>query len=387
MDFIEIQKKLVPIVLRLPMAKTFSGRSSLLQGLPNNVPLQRSEEVAQLDLNNIINGLHGLGRMTSNGGMRPVVVVVDNALSYVPDGSEIGEQLQEIKALLEGYYGGDVQPALKEPTERATFEALVFGVQRDTRVDFAFIQQAHIAARSIARLKVPRVFDGVPDGKIVYGTGWVIAPGILMTNHHVIDARDRQLEPFGLGEKFAAESDIHAQAEKATADFDYYKEASSSHLECRTTRLLASNRELDYAIIELEQAGEIADRHPIRIVPVQPRLIRGARVNIVQHPQGGPLRFAIRNNFFVRSAEQPAFMLYQTDTEPGASGSPVCNDDWQVVALHHASLEVPSEMVPQEVVDGKLTNVTVLNEAVQIHEVLNDLPSELKQRILVAQEG
>jgi hypothetical protein len=56
-------------------------------------------------------------------------------------------------------------------------------------------------------------------------------------------------------------------------------------------------------------------------------------------------------------------------------------------SLHHASLKVPSELVPQEVIDGKLTKVTVLNEAVQIHEVLNDLPSELKQRILAAQGG
>ena len=120
------------------------------------------------------------------------------------------------------------------------------------------------------------------------------------------------------------------------------------------------------------------------MVPVQPTLIRGARVNIVQHPRGGPLRFAIRNNFFVRPADRPAFMYYQTDTEPGASGSPVCNDDWQVVALHHASVRVPPEWVPQVVVDGEPTKVTVLNEAVQIHDALNDLPPELKRRILAA---
>jgi endonuclease G, mitochondrial len=386
MDFMTIQRRLVRVVLKLQVAATFGGRSSLLQGLPT-VPLERSQEIAQLDLNNIISGLHALGRLTKKDGLRPVVVVVDNALNYVPEGSEVADELQEIKTLLAAHYGGDVQLEPEQPITKATFEALVFGVQRDTRVDFAFIQQAHTIARSIARLTIPRVFDGVPDGDVAYGTGWIIAPGIVMTNHHVIDARDRRPPPVGLGEQVAAESDFHTQAEKITADFDYYNEAGVSRLECQNSKLLASNRGLDYALIELEQAGKIADRHPIRVVPVQPTLKRGARINIVQHPHGGPLRFAIRNNFFVRPAEQPAFMFYQTDTEPGASGSPVCNDDWQVVALHHASQPVPPEWVPQEVVDGKPTTVTVLNKAVQIHEVLNDLPPTLKERILAAQVG
>jgi hypothetical protein len=48
MNFIEIQQKLVKIILRMQVSGTFAGRSSLLQGLPN-VPLERSEVLAQLD--------------------------------------------------------------------------------------------------------------------------------------------------------------------------------------------------------------------------------------------------------------------------------------------------------------------------------------------------
>ncbi len=383
MEFIEIQRKLVDAVLRIPVMSTYGSRSSLLQGLPK-ASLDRSEGSARVDLNLVISGLHDLGRLTKDGGIRPVIVIVDNALSYVPEGSEVSDELQETRALLEAYYGGELQLEPEQPVTTATFEALVFGVQRDARVDFTFIERAHTLARSIARLTVPRVFSGIPDDKFVYGTGWIIAPGILMTNHHVIDARDRRPRPFGPGEQAATEPDFYTQSERTVAEFDYYNEAGDSHLKCRDSKLLASNRELDYAIIELEEAEKIADRQPIRVVTEQPTLIRGARVNIVQHPRGGPLRFAIRNNFFVRRAERPAFMYYQTDTEPGASGSPVCNDDWQVVALHHASLRVPSELVPQEVVDGMPTKVTVLNEAVQIHDALNDLSPELKQRILAA---
>ena len=36
-----------------------------------------------------------------------------------------------------------------------------------------------------------------------------------------------------------------------------------------------------------------------------------------------------------------SFLHYETDTEPGSSGSPVFNDQWEVVALHHASVAAP----------------------------------------------
>jgi len=373
MDFNEIRQKLVKIILRMQVSETFARRSSLLQGLPD-VALQRDEGLAQHDLNEIVDGLNKLGRLTRDGGMRPVIVVVNNALSYAPEGSEIADDLQEVKALLEDYYGGDTQPRLAEDTARATSEALIFGIPRDARVDFAFIDHAHLIARSIARLTVPRIVNGEPDGQAAYGTGWIIAPGILITNHHVIEARDGQT---------AAPTDFQAQAEQVTADFDYHTETGAT-LQCQGSRLLAWSRELDYAVIELGQAEKIADRQPIPVVPAPSELHRGARVNIVQHPKGGPLRFAIRNNFFVRPSPRPAFLLYQTDTEPGASGSPACNDDWQVVALHHASVQVPAELVPQNALDGQLMKVTVLNEAVRIHEILDDLPPELKQRILQA---
>ena len=56
-------------------------------------------------------------------------------------------------------------------------------------------------------------------------------------------------------------------------------------------------------------------------------------------------------NFFVRTVNTH-FIRYQTDTEEGASGSPVCNDHWEVVALHHAHGPTLAEQVPQEVIAG-----------------------------------
>jgi endonuclease G len=202
----------------------------------------------------------------------------------------------------------------------------------------------------------------------------------VITNHHVIDARDTKK-----GEPPATPQDFKAQAEKVEATFDYYKEPTKTSVECSGAQLLASNKELDYAAIQLVESVKVADRAVLPIIPTPPMLVRGARMNLVQHPKGGPLQYAIRNNFFVRLGEVPQLIRYQTDTESGASGSPVCNDDWQVVGLHHASVSVPEQQVPQELIAGQPKVVTILNEAIAIHSILNDLPPAVRQKILEAQ--
>ena len=377
MEFIDIQRKLVTALLRLPVMADYAGRSSLLQGLPP-APLNRSAAIDRLDLNNIVSGLQQLGRLTDQGGTRPLIVVVDNALEYVPSGSEVAQDLNEVKRLLADYYGGDSQ----SPVEAAQqdLEALVFGRQRDNRLAYAFAEGAVRTARSVTRLSVPRIINGFLQPGVGYGTGWLIAPGVVMTNHHVIENRDLRG-----GEGPATADDFRAQAEGVEAWFDYYREIGGDPTKCRGAQLLASNRQLDYAVIQLTEADKIADRKRLPVVPQPPTLARGARMNLVQHSRGGALQYAIRNNFFVRLGDAPQLIRYQTDTEPGASGSPVCNDTWQVVGLHHASTAVPKEQVPQEVIDGQPVTVTILNEAIAIHSVLNDLPGDVRQVIADAQ--
>lgn len=375
MEFIEIQRKLVDALLKIPAMEIPSGRTSLLDGLPDP-GLIRDQNIARLDLNRMVGGLEKMGRLTSQGGTRPLLVLVDNALGYVPAGSGIAQELSDAKLLLAEYYGGDRQSPVA--TAKQDLEALVFGRQRDNRLAFAFAEGAVRTARSVTRLSVPRIVNGVEEPGVGYGTGWLIAPGVVITNHHVIDNRDLRM-----GENHATPEDFKAQAAAVEAWFDYYREVGGDPKVCSGAQLLASDERLDYAVIQLAEASKVADRAALPIIAQPSKLVRGARMNLVQHSRGGALQFAIRNNFFVRPGDTPEFIRYQTDTEPGASGSPVCNDTWQVVGLHHASTPVPKEQVPQEVIDGQPVAVTVLNEAIEIHSVLNDLPADVKQRIVV----
>ena len=59
----------------------------------------------------------------------------------------------------------------------------------------------------------------------------------------------------------------------------------------------------------------------------------------MQHPRGKKKQVALRENRIIDTLQR--FLHYSADTEPGSSGSPVFNDQWEVIALHHASVRAP----------------------------------------------
>ncbi len=96
---------------------------------------------------------------------------------------------------------------------------------------------------------------------------------------------------------------------------------------------------------------------------------------------GGPKRIAIRSNFYYGSVSietQPERIRYLTDTEPGASGSPVFDDNWKVVALHHAAVKVPESQYKGEVIKYN-------NQGILITAILDNLPSQIRDEIRAAQ--
>ncbi len=77
-------------------------------------------------------------------------------------------------------------------------------------------------------------------------------------------------------------------------------------------------------------------------------------MTIVQHPRGEKKQIALRENRIVDVLD--SYLHYEADTEPGSSGSPVFDDGWQVIALHHASVRAPE--------DGELGGF--LNEGIRV---------------------
>ena len=80
----------------------------------------------------------------------------------------------------------------------------------------------------------------------------------------------------------------------------------------------------DIAVIQLDNPPDFGYLS-LGTVPVR----RDDRVTIIQHPGGHLKQISMQNNF-VEYADD-FVVQYTTSTEPGSSGSPVLNDDLEVV--------------------------------------------------------
>jgi endonuclease G len=219
-----------------------------------------------------------------------------------------------------------------EAAPRTEAGALEIEIDEDDTLSVAFLLRGAIAARSVAKLSVHRHFGGEPSSVAGgepdwgFGTGWMIGPRLLITNHHVVNARRKD-------ESAASEPDFELQAKSTRAEFDFNQQGATvtevSVLEC-----IASDPTLDYALLRLDDAA--ADRLPLRLRTKPLTKLEGSalqqRVNVLQHPNGEPMRLGFRNNFVVTGSDER--LSYLTDTAGGSSGSPISDDEWHVAGLH-----------------------------------------------------
>lgn len=160
-----------------------------------------------------------------------------------------------------------------------------------------------------------------------YGTGFLVAADVILTNYHVI-------EPF-----------VSSGSGSVVARFDYATTTDGVTVSAgRTSKLAADWRlfdspvmELDFALVRLaEPVANDAVPNGVRgkIAPTRKTPNTSSPVIILQHPEAKPLKMAIGS--VVVDPNAPANRLsYTVNTEPGSSGSPCFNSGLELVALHH----------------------------------------------------
>jgi endonuclease G len=183
----------------------------------------------------------------------------------------------------------------------------------------SYLEAGMGAARAVGRVVIR---DG---GQIAgYGTGSLVSPALLLTNHHVLTSADA--------------------AEGSSVEFSFQDGLDGTPLTPRSFdldpgRFFLNDEELDFALVAVGAApAELADFGFNRLKDEGPRAV-GDFVTIVQHPRGEKKQVALRENRIVDVLD--SFLHYEADTEPGSSGSPVFNDRWEVISLHHASVPAP----------------------------------------------
>jgi V8-like Glu-specific endopeptidase len=58
------------------------------------------------------------------------------------------------------------------------------------------------------------------------------------------------------------------------------------------------------------------------------------RIYVIGHPKGGELSFSFQDNTLIDFDDRR--LHYRSPTEPGSSGSPIFNEQWELIGLHHA---------------------------------------------------
>jgi endonuclease G, mitochondrial len=226
-------------------------------------------------------------------------------------------------------YHPDVRPidpakiAREDPSAMAAAGAVLERIiQTEDFLGVGYLEAGVVAARSVGRVNIR-------EGNRLagYGSGSMVSPRLFLTNHHVL-------------------SDV-ATAEASTVEFDYQDGPDGLPLKPTLFSLdpetfFVADEELDFALVAVEAyPNELAPFGFNRLIEAEGKAIVGDFVTIVQHPQGEKKQVALRENRIVDLLE--LFVHYETDTEPGSSGSPVFNDQWEVVALHHAAVPAQGE--------------------------------------------
>ncbi len=183
---------------------------------------------------------------------------------------------------------------------------------------------------------------------------------ILITNAHVVseDPVERALKP-----------------EEAIIIF----EAIDRDQEIRPSEIIFSSpsAELDVTILRFDKEEHKKLKKltsKVNIYPISKQLPvleepPSQRVYVIGHPFGGTLQLSFQDNILL-DHENPK-LHYRTPTEGGSSGSPVFNQQWDLIGLHHAgSNEMPC-------LNGKRGTYNA-NEGIWIQAIKKALKSKLE---------
>jgi len=215
--------------------------------------------------------------------------------------------------------------------------------------DISFLERALAVSRTVAFVRI---------GRGGSGTGFMVSPRLLMTNNHVLSST--------------------ANAADSEAIFDFQLDRLGAPMATRRFALLpneffATDEGLDFTLVAVSETakdgGKLSAYGWNKLYGEQGKAVKDDPVNIIQHPLGQPKQLVLRSNRVVALPDKTPFIHYETDTEPGSSGSPAYNDQWEVIALHHAGVpELDEDDNPVSDSQGRIK--WVANEGIRVSSLV-----------------
>ena len=248
---------------------------------------------------------------------------------------------KRLKRLLRGEFASEAAAVVAAPaisaagvsvgTEPLALERIL---NKNNLMSINYLERGLRVARSVARIRI-RSAQGRTLG---FGTGFMVSPRLLMTNNHVLASRN--------------------DAAFSHCEFNFQDDLTgrpipTSVFELDPDVFFETNIALDFTLVAVKEraragSGDVSELQYFgwnRLIEEEGKAILGEFLNIIQHPNGEPKQLALRENEFIDLLDN--FLHYKTDTAPGSSGSPVFNDQWEIVGLHHSG-------VPRKDANGRI---------------------------------
>ena len=192
------------------------------------------------------------------------------------------------------------------------------------------------------------------DDATVFGTGFLVGPGAVITNYHVLETvitgkADASALLWRFDYKLMANEVVNQGTTFELSARDWLIDASPMSLADRSAdnNALPATDELDYAIVRLDGTpgndpvgAKASPNSPPRgwiAVGEKPFAFNAQTpLMVLQHPDAAPLKLALEMNGIIGLNANRTRVRYTVNTEGGSSGSPCFSTDFQLVAVHHA---------------------------------------------------
>lgn len=250
------------------------------------------------------------------------------------------------------------------------------GLQRfvNNKGGFVFFKRVDFLAQSVCQI---RYTTGA--GEIYGGTGFLIAPDLVLTNYHVVELLlTGDVNPPDVSVVF--DHYLEADGITANAGVPYslqpakpwlgYSEYSQKDLVYSPNPLKVSDDKLDYAILQLSSPAGV---EPIFGKPGVPRGWIEIETNpalpqeddvlfIIQHPANETLTFAHEQESIIGHNPNRTRTRHRTATQDGSSGAPCFDGRYKLVGLHNGAdpnMQRPAEynqMVPLRAIRAHLVS-------------------------------
>lgn len=226
------------------------------------------------------------------------------------------------------------------------------------------------AEARVCRIEIPSAQP--PD----FGTGFLVARDVVMTNWHVMERVIGGLVP---PEQVRLRFDYkvlddgvavgpgtqHQLVPGGKADWLLHESPFSRSDLTATPAQDAGRDELDFVLLRLKSAaGDESTGAPAQLVQgARPRkwvdlprvphaFTPNSSLFILQHPDGKPLKLVLDTESVLGINGNGTRVRYATNTEPGSSGSPCFDADWNLIALHHSGDPRYSQLQPAQYNQG-----------------------------------